>query len=270
MKTPVTIREVHVTSIRSDQEIRVVLVHQLDKDSTEGIEIDSENKASSNDDDDEDYEDCVIWKVADIHSMFWITARSVGDISTSPGFLASRELYSDTTAKQYGREPGLQDVGVYHRDHPLAAREHQYILGHQYTEHLTRLEREPKEAAQWHENIFQIEALIRTSNNAVYEVIKEVGGRSELREMGPAAFEGVLVRLGLRVRQALRLIADRNYMIHRSHGPDALEMYEKVIQGCVGESHREFLGALLRCSPGVRTQKKHYFLLHRKGARSMI
>jgi len=250
-----------------------LLVHQLDKDSMVGIEVDDEKKDSSNDGDDEDCEggeDCVVWKVAGIHSMFWITARSVGDTSTSPGFLASRELYSDTTAKQYGREPGLQDVGVYHCDHPLAAREHQYILGHAYTEHLTRLEREPKEAAQWHKNVFQIEALIRTSNNAAYEVIKEVGGRSELREMGLVAFEDVLVRLGLRVRQALRLIADRNYKIHRSHDPDALEMYEKVIQGCLGEGHREFLGAFLRCSPGVRTQKKHYFLLHEKGARSII
>jgi len=73
--------------------------------------------------------------------------------------------------------------------------------------------------------------------------------------MGPAAFEDVLVRLDLRVRQALRLTADRNYKIHRSPDPNALEMYKKVIQECMGEGHQEFLGALLRCLPGAYTDE---------------
>ena len=152
MKTPVTIREAHITNVGSDQEIRNVFVHHPNKDNIEGIKVDGEDKENS----DDDNEDCVIWRVADIHSMFWITARSVGDTSTSPGFFASRELYSDITAKSYGREPGLQDVGVYHYNNPLAAREYEYVLGHEYTEHLTRLEQEPEEATRWHKNVFQI------------------------------------------------------------------------------------------------------------------
>ncbi|CAA9961880.1 hypothetical protein PTMSG1_05257 [Pyrenophora teres f. maculata] len=215
-KTPVKIREAHVQNVKSHQNVEVVakIVKYGFPDRTE------------------------IWNIASTHSMFLVTAADSDNTTTNTGFVARKEIYLDITARQYGREPGLQDFDAYHcKTSPLACQLKECHVGNEYSKHENMVAQQSAEA-------IQTEALIRTSNNAIYEVIKEFGGRTTLYSMGDLRFKDVLGRLSSRLQEALRPIITENHKIFISEGSNALGRHMKLMDLCMGEGHQVFSRAL--------------------------
>ncbi|KAI4930057.1 hypothetical protein J4E85_004681 [Alternaria conjuncta] len=188
--------------------------------------------------------------VAAWHSMFRITPTDEHNSCRpeKPARLNGTGTYLDPTAPQYGRDQGLRDAGVYHTLSPESKTLSFTSLGYHYYECQSE---EEKDVGRTPIRALEMEAYIRTLNNAIYKVVEDVGGRAELFDMSPTDFEAILELMATQARSDLLDVAEQLYFLDYTRTQDIEEgssgdiiRYQAVADGCMGAGHRRFLRAL--------------------------
>ncbi|KAI4635006.1 hypothetical protein J4E83_002330 [Alternaria metachromatica] len=187
--------------------------------------------------------------VAAWHSMFRITPTDEHNLCRpeKPARLNDTGTYLDPTAAQYGRDQGLRDAGVYHTLSPESKTLSFTSLGYHYYE----CQSEEEDVGRTPIRALEMEAYIRTMDNAIHKVVEEVGGRAELFDMSPTNFEAILELMATQARSDLLDVAEQLYFLDYTRTQDIEEgssgditRYQAVADGCMGAGHRRFLRAL--------------------------
>ncbi|KAI4616230.1 uncharacterized protein J4E87_008742 [Alternaria ethzedia] len=188
--------------------------------------------------------------VAAWHSMFRITPTDEHNLCRpeKPARLNGTGTYLDPTAAQYGRNQGLRDAGVYHTLSPESKPLSFTSLGYHYYECQSE---EEKDVGRTPIRALEMEAYIRTLDNAMHKVVEDVGGRAELFDMSPTDFEAMLELMATQARSDLLDVAEQLYFLDYTRTQDIEEgssadinRYQAVADRCMGAGHRSFLRAL--------------------------
>ena len=188
--------------------------------------------------------------VAAWHSMFRITPTDEHNLCRpeKPARLNGTGTYLDPTAAQYGRDQGLRDAGVYHTLSPESKTLSFTSLGYHYYECQSE---EEKDVGRTPIRALEMEAYIRTLDNAIHKVVEDVGGRAELFDMSPTNFEAILELMPTQARSDLLDVAEQLYFLDYTRTQDIEEgssgdinRYQAVADRCMGAGHGRFLQAL--------------------------
>ncbi|KAI4680954.1 uncharacterized protein J4E88_005459 [Alternaria novae-zelandiae] len=227
LTTSIEVHEAHVDNVQSDQEVEVTYWQE------EGSETAT-----------------LTLPVAAWHSMFRITPTDEHNLCRpeKPARLNGTGTYLDPTAAQYGRDQRLRDAGVYHALSPESKTLSFTSLGYHYYECQSE---EEKDVGRTPIRALEMEAYIRTLDNAIHKVVEDVGGCAELFDMSPTDFEAMLELMATQARSDLLDVAEQLYFLDYTRTQDIEEgssgdinRYQAVADACMGTGHRRFLQAL--------------------------
>ncbi|KAI4955097.1 hypothetical protein J4E91_000953 [Alternaria rosae] len=221
----IEIHEAHIDHVQSDQEVEVAYLQE--KESETAMQR---------------------VRVAAWHSLFRITATDEHNFCRpeNSARLNGTGTYLDPTAAQYGLNQGFRDAGVYRALSPKSKTQYFTSLGYRY------YGCQPKEENRRAQiRVLEMEAYIRTLDNAIHKVVENVGGRAVLFDMSPTEFEAILEYMTAQARPGLLVIAGDLYLLEYFRPQDIEEgssadvnRYQTVTDRCMGAGHRVFLRAL--------------------------
>ncbi|KAF2850577.1 hypothetical protein T440DRAFT_530739 [Plenodomus tracheiphilus IPT5] len=175
--------------------------------------------------------------LANIHTMLKFT-------STDPSLhslLGTGGAYTDASSWQYWREQSLCKVWGYPVKQPMANYLHNKdnALGTEYQDQLTQFVEGRSHPPDTHrEHVNATEARIRTMNNALYDMVMELGGPKYISMAGDTAWrvaEEQLVRTAAAAAQNMEVDGDWAVVA---------DTYQRKADEALSAGHRAFVAAL--------------------------
>ena len=157
--------------------------------------------------------------------------------------MSSLDIIADPTHHQYWFERGIETYHSYkqHKTKNTPGGIIEKDFGSLYKEFQADFESIPE--GEVHFGLFLGQSMLRTTNNALYAALKEVGGREALLEMSLADFAAAQEDILKAVRQNLRELREALEQLFFS-ADDEQEGYLRLLEEADGEGHALFIDAL--------------------------
>ncbi|KAF9694123.1 hypothetical protein EKO04_008027 [Ascochyta lentis] len=161
------------------------------------------------------------------------------------------DFYLDPTAPQYGRPQGLQRCDEYLQRYTDLRRQHgpwSCVFGTRYKAMQSRMSTSIPGSEEWYHCI-ETHTALRSINNVVYQVVKDAGGPSLLREAGDTVWRTVEDTVVNGVDKKLReLRCDMDQIWYSTRLSLWVDFYEEALYRSHDDGNAAIMNALVRMS----------------------